>query len=210
VNNTNSNSTFTLRKNAADVSGSTITVGAGATGYFEAVGLNESVVAGDLLAIKGVAGGSSNISVKGAGILIDYTSGTSNTLILADRENNNPVVGTAGAIRYFFPEWLTDGANTTESNRQARLGFPATIKEMYINVSANSATASSSITLRNGGVNTAATITVGSGATGRFSVTGLSVVVADTDLLSMELNNGTGGTLTIDAIEFVMEVTAVD
>lgn len=97
--------------------------------------------------------------------------------------------------------------NGTESVVQQTWRTPGTFTKLYTNVNTNSASASSSMTLRK---NTAAgnnTVSIGAGATGDFKDTTHSDTFSAADLIAYQVTQGGTGSLTYGRIGVIFEAT---
>lgn len=83
---------------------------------------------------------------------------------------------------------------TSEAIGQIPVRAAGTLSDYSIRLSSNSVSASTVMTVRNNGVDTSVTVTIGSGATGLFEDTTHSFTVAAGDLISVKSAPGAGST----------------
>lgn len=185
-------STILTRKNAAD-GNLTVSIGAAATGIFEDTLHQDAVVSGDLINFKLTTGtGVGTLTVQH--IITDLTTANSTYLFVSgpsSTQSFGPALTRLMAIG-------GDGIATTEANIQMLADRYLNLSNLWINITANTLTASSTFTLRrNTASNTNLSVTIGSGATGIFEDSAQSDVVSPTDLLNYRLiTGGTGTTIT--------------
>lgn len=108
----------------------------------------------------------------------------------------DPLAIAAGGTRY----WANAGDLTTEAYRQIDWAVAGTFSNLRVRVTVNAATASSSVTLRKNGADTALTLTVGAGQTGVFEDATNSVSVVAGDDVHNQIIVGTGGDISVDLV----------
>ena len=106
------------------------------------------------------------------------------------------LAGSAGATIYAPVGCTLLGSSTTEASRQLQWEEAGSFGNLRAKILTNAAAAGSTIALRKAGVDTAAAVTIGAGATGVFTDSD-SVSIAAGDLVSYGIANGTGGNLAI-------------
>lgn len=98
-----------------------------------------------------------------------------------------------------FYSFFVGASSATEAERQYKYnGLPVTLSKFSLVVITNTSSTSSVYTVRINGVNTAITVTVPAGATGRFEDLVNIASVATGDLISIEETGITGGTVIIN------------
>lgn len=129
------------------------------------------------------------------------------TLLSTVRGRNNPSVTTAGATQYW---WLANSSlltSSTEAEREITYRTAGTLSKLYVRVTANSASASSTLTVRKNAADTAMTVTIGAAATGVFEDTSNTVTVAAGDELCYKTVSGGTGTITFSIMSVVFDAT---
>lgn len=119
----------------------------------------------------------------------------------------NDTLATASTTRYsrLVGESDFDGNGTaTEANAQLKWRNAGTAQNLYIQVPTNGRSTASTLTLRQGGADSALSISITGSTTGQF--TDLSTVsIADGDLLNYALTTGTGtGSINVTSCAFEM------
>lgn len=104
----------------------------------------------------------------------------------------------------YFP-WTTEGDWRFAPDRAGSIG------DLEVYIGANTRTTATTFTLMKNGVSTGYTATVGAGVTGWVGASGGPATVAEGDLLSVRLVNGTGaGSITVEAIQSTFDATSGD
>ena len=185
--NARSTSTTVASRNNGVDGNQAITITAGATGLFEDTTNSDSVADGEYYCVEFTTGtGTGNLTLRYASFRIETSV-----------ENWCPVYGSTGFAlaaaattqRAFVNNTLTGGAPVPYGARAAQL---------YVSVTANTVTASSTLTLRVNGTGTAVAATVPASTTGRFIDSTDTAPLAAGDLIDVEIAAGsTGTTLTV-------------
>lgn len=188
-------STYRTRQN--NVSGQTISIGAGATGLFEDVSTTETLVPGDLYNLALVYGtgvGALGISNQSVEFSTPGTSHpwTNNWLLFAALA--------ASSTTYINPHGLFQLNSAVESDVQLKPRVPLVISAAAAYVSANATAASSTITFRNNSNDSALAMTVGAGATGLFTNLTNSELIGATSLVDWKVIVGSGGTFKLTTL----------
>lgn len=194
-----SNRTLALSSGTSDLSGFSITLTALTTGRYDdtsfSLDLSNTMGTGIDLEHPGVASTTSTIFTS---ISYDVTSfdrdafaaaDGSRGLVITGNSLNTPQNPTTGTYYCFLGATGADDQwrRTTEAEVQAKLGVAADLKNFRMAVTANSANLTSAVyTVRDDGVDTAATWTVTSNTTGVFSYTGAAISVASGSYLSLK------------------------
>lgn len=184
--NSRGSSTYKFRKNTANGNQS-ITIGASQTGYFEDLINQDSVVLGDLVCTQLItgAGGTSFIFQVNK---MSFTVGNGNTVQRfmnpAGTSNNLTAAGT-----YFFCFSADGRSTTTETNNQWRTKIAGTLRNAYLNVSANTWTANITASIRQNATSPASniTMTILAGVATSVEDTTHTVAVAVDDLLCWQI-----------------------
>jgi len=177
------------------VGNQSITIPAGATGFFADTINTDTVVAGDEYAI-GVTFpvGGNTINISQLGMLYDDSSGN----------YVSKYCGTGSAVlnnitRYTGMAGNSGGAATaaTEGRQQTTINADGAIKNLTIRAYVNSHTADITYTVRVNGVNSGCTVTVPAGTLGFYEDTVNTVAVVAGDVVTIETTAGAStGTLT--------------
>lgn len=184
-NSTSASSTLNLRINGVN-SGISITIGAGATGFFEEVTTMVEVNAGDTLDWAFTVSNTGTIVFEWVGV--DFLSETSFSKHVASA---NETFSTASGTR----QGRFCGENTfpTSGNVTSEVSLVSgTAKNLDMYVYQNPRSTNTTFTLLKNGSATALTVTVPAGGTGRFEDTSNTVSVSYGDQLEWEAVNGTG------------------
>lgn len=145
----------------------TVSISAGATGWFEDSTNSVSVSVDDLIDIEILRGDASSIVIKNVQIS-ELT--TDNSVVIGAWTATAQGLGTASATRYISGAGLAVTINATEST----IGIPAyfaraaTASKMLVNISSNARSTTTTYSSRKNGVGGNQTVSVTSGATGWF------------------------------------------
>lgn len=196
VNTSTGNTLFRLRKNGAN-GNSLITIGAGATGFFEDTTNTDTWADGDLICFfLDRTAESSTVAGIGADAIADV--GTVNKV----GAYGSLGFATASVTRYLpFVGDIAD-FNTTEDNRLSPTQEIATTAEnLAVYVSANARTTNTTYRLRINASNGTMNVVVGSGATGWFEDTSNTDSISAGDDVNWSFTTSTGtGTITTKSI----------
>jgi len=196
-----------FRKNTANGNQS-VSIGSGATGWFEDTVNTDSVVAGDLTNFQLTTGtGTSALSLMG--FVIDYETTT------------NPGTGRLGcsyttpqAIPFDTTNYLPiigkfNGVFASETNSQMKLNDTYTFKGLTVTATQNNVNAASTILLRVNGADTSLSVSIASNTIGVFSDLVHTVTIAAGDLVNFKIvvaTGGSGDTLTLTSIGIWTEI----
>lgn len=200
-NNISNNSTVTLRKGAADTA-LTVSITASTTGFFEDTSNSVSVADGDLLnysIVTGVGSGSQSINLNG--MAVDLVTTNNKFLMVSGRMN--------GASNSVTSHYAISGAilgGTTESDYRFECNRDLTFSKAFCYVSANATTVSSTLKIRDDGVDTAVSISITNGGTGLFEDASNSATVLASHEVNWRLVPGSSNSITFR----VMGVTVED
>lgn len=206
---TTSASTFLTRKNNTTNGNNTTSIAAAATGIFEDTGNSDTVTSGDEWNYRMITPNTSGtLTHTSQSIIFSATSNTYQNLSTAEVNGGSGFVDNA---TYF--ETLTGvptASNTTEASAQCDMMCAGTLKNGFINISANTASVTSTLRTRKGGGNGNIVMSITSDATGIFEDTSNTDTVADGDLwcwsLNIPIEAGTN-TLTSRVISIGFETT---
>ena len=194
--NSNTNAaTFTLRNNTASVN-NTISVGSSVTGFVEDLTHSDSVVTGDKVDIMFVTG-AATVNITVSGVQIDFVSTTNTTQIISGRSNGAGYgINTNGFLYLGGIVGFSAGGNETWEQYELRNGY--TFSFLSCNVSANTISATSTLTFRKNAADGNQTLSIGSNLSGFFTDTTNTDVAVTTDLVDIKLiTGGSGTTLTL-------------
>lgn len=128
------------------------------------------------------------------------------TAQLATANGNN----TTAATTQFVQVGVTAvNRNATEAVRQNKWRCAGTFSNLYVKVSANAATTSSTVTFRKAGADGNLTLSIGAGQTGEFEDTSHTDSVAAGDLVGVKIVTGATGGLTLEAVGTLFEPSSV-
>lgn len=180
------NTTYNLRINGAD-GNNTVTVGSGATGWFEDASNTDSLTAGDNVNWKMVTStGTGTIVTKS--ITCDITESAGKQQLFAQSTNLSLLSGVTRYISLTGQLALTGGTSTNRVYMTAG----GTAKNFRIYVASNPASSTTTINLYKNGSATAVTIALGAGVTGEVSDTTNTDTFADGDYYIIEAIRGSG------------------
>lgn len=109
-------------------------------------------------------------------------------------EGLSATITVAGGVRYVSLFTGSCSRSSTESSVQTVVGSPGTYSNLYIRVTANSATATSTFVFRKNAATGSQTVSIGSGATGAFEDTTNTDTVVAGDLVNALFTPGVTGT----------------
>lgn len=186
----NNNTTFRLNVNGTAV-GTTLTVGASATGLFTATGLGISIASGDLVCIQwssGAGGEDFNVTVVAA--TFKSTSGESETW--THRLLASGYTRTASATPTYFGIGGRFEPESTEANNRIKVGFACRARNIRTFIQTNSCTGAQTLTLFVNGTGVL-TRTIAAGATSWQENEADTYDLNDTDEACWEVVGGTSG-----------------
>ena len=180
--------TFTVQKNTVDTVLS-VAIGAGQTGWFED---NDtlSISAGDLVEVKGTKTGGEANFIEFTAVKTEYDTNTSTTNTISILSGN--AGGTTASATFFFPLNGIGGTTLTEAHAQSKMQYSATLRNLYIRITSNSRTTTTTYRTRKNGANGNQSIAVGSGQTGSFEDIVNTDSVVSGDLICLSKTNSTG------------------
>lgn len=190
--------TVITRKNTAD-GNVTVSIGSGATGLFEDTSNSDSVAVDDLINLKFTTGsGNQSITFEWMGATFQSANGTRHAWLFGSNDGNTGV--SAATTAYGQPAGrLSFSAGQSNKTTKARVAMA--VKNLVANISANTVTATSTITLQVATADTALAISVGSGATGQLEDVTDSIPVQASEDINYEITTGsTGTTLTFRSL----------
>lgn len=182
------NTTVRFRINVAN-GNQNLTIGAGATGEFEDTSNTDAVVAADEVAIQYVTGTTGAIFPT---VTTAVFNATSNTAVVIG-STGGTIASTDSVTQFFSLGKNVANGDPTEANAQSNIGTAGTLNNMFMLVSANGRTTTTTYGTRINGASGTLAISVGSGATGLFEDTTHSDSVAAGDLVGFYFTTSTGG-----------------
>jgi hypothetical protein len=185
--------TIRSRKNGANGTMS-IAVSAAATGWFEDTTNSDSLIPGsDYNTTVDTLTGTETMTIRSICLDLESTNSQCN-LVTANTNGLTQLI----SVTNYFPVGGNLVAGTTEADRKVKTRDIFTLSELTIVLSTNTVTASSTLTLRKNGVDTALTLTIPTSTTGVISdSTNIASVVATDDLNLSLVTGGAGTSLTI-------------
>ena len=203
ANTTSTNGSVTIRKNGVDTALTVVVTAGSGAAVIEDTSNSVTVAAGDKLCIETVSGGTGTFTFSIISCIFDATTNCSTRYV-----TEGYGVATASASHFISIAGSRSGTNSGEANAENTIKTAGTVKNAFINVTANARTNNTTFTLRKNRVDTAIVFTYGSGATGIQEVTGTSVSFAADDELDWEVTTLTGTqTLTFQCLAVDYETT---
>jgi len=205
-------SVFKIRKNGAD-GNLTVTVGAGATGYFEDASNTDSIADGDLVCASWTLAGGNGASLVISGIVCQQTMASGNAVqYLGLVSTGNFLYSGTGTTATYLPVCGDSQFNSSTSladEYQPQVPCAGTFSSLQVYVTTNGRGTDSHVYLNVNGSDTALDITIGAGATGLFEDTTNSATIAQDDEVGYKVAPGSGaGTLTIRRFNVRFQGTA--
>ena len=202
----NGTTTVRLRKNAVNAN-NILSIATTLTGTFEDTTSSDSFTDGQLLSLSQITpAGSGTITFRYHSLIFDANTNTRTQCSI----NGTASIATASTTRYTTLTGQRDAATmaiTTESLVQTLFKSACTLKNLYINVTANARTATTLRTRKNA-ANGAQSVSITASTTGRFEDTTNTDTIAVNDLVNYSLTTGTGSqTLTFYNIAVGIEST---
>jgi hypothetical protein len=203
ANSVNASTTISSYKNSG-VGNCTVSVPTTATGVFNDNTNTDSLTSGDKLCIQTVPGaGSTGVIVPAVfSFLLLCNDGSGDTVSRLSCRWETAI--SASATTYYFPlsGFATGTANTTETNFKVRQKRGGTIKNLAVNVSANSRVTDTTVRSRKNGGNGSCVVTLTALTTGFFADTTNSdtIAVGDDSNYSVTTGAETITTITIQDI----------
>lgn len=189
ANNRTTDTTFRTRKNGANGNMSVV-VGPGATGWFEDITNSDSLVAGDdYNTVIETLTGTETMSVRC--MCVDMETTTSKGFLINARTNG--FLQTPNTTNYFVVAGNTV-TGSTENNRKVKALDTFTLSDLTLVLTGNSLTASSTLTVRKNGIDTALAITIPATTAGVITNSSDSVSFTANDEVSLALVTGATGT----------------
>lgn len=199
TNSVNNNVIVTLRNNAVSTAMS-VTITAGATGYWEDTIDTVTIAAGDKLSLLSAASGTTGTYVL-YGVKLEFDTLTSTTNSITRMGATNPALNTghtAASTTWYYPLNTrlptTTGTNTVETGAQVTQQYAGTYRNLACYIALNARTTNTTIRFRKNTANGNQSIVIpGGGAdTGWFEDTTNSDSVVANDLVNYSITNGTG------------------
>jgi hypothetical protein len=189
-------STLRIRKNGANGNQST-SITASTTGQFSDTTNQDFIDAGDEVNYQLVVGaGGTSLTPSSFSVLFQ-----SDTIQLVTNSSAGIAYSTASVDRYAVPAGGLFADAVSHNANKAKINVAGTWKNLFVNVSANARTSSTTITGVKNEVAGAMTVSVGSGATGFFEDTSNTITVAAGDYINYVVTTGiNAGTLTMQHI----------
>jgi len=185
----------TIRSRRASANGNmAITVGAAGTGLFQDTSNTDTVLATNLLGYS-ITTGTGAGSLIPAEISSEFTTTNSKSLICYGLPTSG--LTQPSALTRFVSVGGWGSASTPEATFQTKALAAFTASNLSIYLDSNGNNGTSSWTLRSNGADTALTVSIGAGVSGRLSDTTNNVSVALNDLINYEFTTG-GSSGTID------------
>lgn len=194
--------TLKNRINGANGSG-TITIGSSLTGIFTVTGLSDTIADGDLLNFISTVSAGSAMAITMVGCTLKSSGAKSDSIRLGNGNTRS-----ASVNENFYPiGGNTATSNNTETNVSSPVGFSGTASNLRINLSANTYTGTSTLKLYKNG-SAVITLSITAGATGWIENTSDTVSFVTEDLLSLGIDEGTSGSITIRGTGITLEDAA--
>lgn len=194
--------TYTARKNSAD-GNNTLSIGTGATGYFEDTTHSDSYAVSDTFCARmATAGAGNNTLILGG--KFDFTTAASGHQACG----RFPSTTYANNTFYFGLFGSGSAGTATEAQMQVTAQFPCILSRLWVRVGSNSVNATSTFRTRKNGANGNVSVSIGSTATGNFSDTTNSDNVHSTDAINFSCT--TTGSGTMDIFGEVIKITPTD
>ena len=187
TNSATASSTMRVRKNGSNAN-QVLTIGAGATGWFEDNTNTDSFAINDKFSISHQWGSGSGTIFYGQFALDSVSTIAKSEVTTANRFLTDLAANQTVYFKPFFNLHLTN----TASDRVFP-NYAMTASAMSCHVSTNNITASSTVTFFKNGSAGNQTITIGSGATGYFSDASNTDALIDTDGYAYRVVSGNGG-----------------
>jgi hypothetical protein len=200
-NSANFTTTLRVRKNTAN-GNQVISVTAAATGQFEDTSNTDTLVDGDIINYSYVtAAGTGSIGVQNMAILFEAT-----TNVVTFYKTARLGIGTASQTSYWA--MVSSGIQTTEANALLVFKTAGTLKKLFVKISTNTRTTTTTYTVRKNSADTGITTSVTGSSTGIFEDTSntSSIAVDDTSAFKVVTSTGTG-TITHEGIFISFETT---
>jgi hypothetical protein len=188
--------TFGSRLNTA-TGALTVSVGIAGTGFFEDTTHTDTIASGDLVNYF-LTTGTGTASMTIDNVAAEFTSTSGNFFFLGAQGGNSNYGTTANAMSALGG---TIATTTTENNAKVTSRVAFTAGNLSTHLANNSITASSTVTFRQNGSNTALTVSIPSSTSGFFEDTVDTVSIATTDTINHNIvTGGTGSTLAVNSI----------
>lgn len=198
---------FRSRKNSAN-GNLVVTYLTGQTGIKEDLVNSDSIVIGDLIN-SAIVTGTGTESLSYGGILADFT--TTNSQAMYTAAATQTVQTILAGVTTYYPFAGALRTDTTESNMvaEANLAFIGSL--MQVNVSANTITATSTLTFRvNSGAGASQVVSIGNSQTGVIQDVVNSDYIIPSDTLDyLIVTGGTGTSLVLRSISMLGDSTVI-
>jgi len=203
--------TLQFRKNEANGS-ENVSIGAGATGFFEDISNTDSISATDKFCAQygATTGANKTITVRQTGCAFD--PGGSST-VTKEQCNSTVAAGvalTAGSSNFFTIHGGGVSSASTETNCKCRQEIAGTFNNLNVFLSANAATADGTFKSRKNGADGNLTKSITASTSGWFADTVNSDSIAVNDDYCYDFVVGTGGTSTVTTASAEYSTTTGD
>lgn len=183
-------STLTSRINGANGAQS-ISIGASSTGEFEDTTNTDTITAGDEVNYQIVTGAGG--TVFRIFLISSLFAASTNTVGRFGAVTLSGIITAASSNFYqSFSGDTSTSSTLTETNIQHRIKAAATAQNLFVYISVNARTTSTTATFRNNGANGNLTVSIGGGLTGIFEDTTNTDSLAIDDLVNYVIVTGTG------------------
>ena len=120
---------------------------------------------------------------------------------------HTPIAPAAGSTRYWKVGIGALFNTVTEALAQVPYRSAGTFSKLYVRVTANTATATSILTLRKNAADTGITLSIAAGATGAFENTVNTETISAGDLINYKTVSGGTGTVTFSLMSIIFDAT---
>lgn len=185
-----------------------LSIGAGATGYFEDTTNTDAIADGDLFCTQTVltGGSAANLVLCTIGCQMVMDAGNAVAYLGQSGSSSQFSSATASTSTYLPVAGGGISATTDSDTQRPRIPCAGDLSSLQCYVSANGRSTTTTFTLRVNGSDVTNTLSIGSGATGLFEDTTHTDTIALFDKVGFKVTTGTGtGTITIPrtSIRFV-------
>lgn len=206
LNNRSSTTTLKIR-----INGSTKTIAmaiAGTTtGTFEDTTHSDAVAAGDLVCWTYTSGNDAGAQLNWNYMVVQFETTNDQFALGGFGEGSNMTVSAGSTV---YASFGSSGNSSTESSFRTEINLALNVSKLWIYVSSNATSSSSTVNLRINGVSsTNNTLTIGAGATGAFEAGGNTDTLAATDEVNIQVVNGGGGSLVLSGFTALFSQVAV-
>lgn len=190
ANTTTAASTFKSRKNGAD-GNMTVNIPLATTGEFEDVTNSDTIAPGDKWCMCFVIGaGGTTTALTVLSFLFDAINSGVRTGITVKRFGS--MAGGAAASTTVYVGFCSNVTTATESDVKVRFRTPALMRNLFVNITVNPRTSTTTIITRKNAANGNASVSIGSTATGIFEDNSNTDSVVEGDDFNFAVVLGTG------------------